>query len=123
MLRLGHFAAIPPGVFEQREEVGHAQKGTKGRAEIDQFQPAATGSAGNVEGDECAQTRTVHEGDALKVEDDAFFVRKQSVNFVAKVWGVFRGQTAVTRNDGTWIRVAAARIHAKTAFRGWANFR
>jgi hypothetical protein len=39
------------------------------------------------------------------------------------VRGMFRGQTAVTRNDGTWIHVAAARIHSKTAFGGWADFR
>jgi len=119
---LRQFATVTAGVLEKREKIRHAQQGPQGAAQIDQFQLAPSRAAGDVESDQRPQACTVHEGNALEVEDDALFIGKQSANLGTKMWGVFGRQTSVTRDDGTWAGFAAARIHAKAAFRDWAGF-
>ena len=42
---LGEFAAVAAGVFEEGEEIGHAEEGARGLVHVDEFEFAAAGAA------------------------------------------------------------------------------
>jgi hypothetical protein len=97
---LGEFAAVAAGVFEEGEEVGHAEEGARGLVEVDEFEFAAAGAAGDVEGGERAEAAGVHMVDLLHVDDDAFFGGEQVADFVAELGRVVGGEFAVAFDDG-----------------------
>jgi hypothetical protein len=98
--RLGEFAAEAAGVFEEGEEVGHAEEGAGGLVEVDEFEFAAAGAAVDVESGESAEAGGVHVMDIFHVDDDALFGGEEIADFVAEFGGVVGDEFAVAFDDG-----------------------
>jgi hypothetical protein len=96
---LREFASVAAGLFEKGEEIGQAEESAHRLAHVDEFELAATGAAGDVQGREDAEAGAVHEGDFFQVEDDELFIGNQSADFVAELWGVLEGELAMTFDD------------------------
>ena len=94
------FAAVAAGVFEEGEEIGHAEERARGLIEVDEFEFAATGAAGDVESGEGAEAAGIHVLDVFHVDDDALFGGQQVADFVAEMRGVVGGELAVAFDDG-----------------------
>jgi hypothetical protein len=97
---LGKFAAEAAGVFEEGEEIGHAEEGAGGLVEVDEFEFAAAGAAGDVKCGEGAEAGGVHVVDLLHVDDDALFDGEEIADFVAELRGVIGDEFAVAFDDG-----------------------
>ena len=94
------FAAEAAGVFEEGEEVGHAEEGAGGLIEVDQFEFAAAGAAVDVKSSESAEAGGVHVMDIFHVDDDALFGGEEIADFGTELWCVLGGELAVTFDDG-----------------------
>jgi hypothetical protein len=99
-LGLWEFAAVAAGVFEEGEEIGHAEERARGLVEVDEFEFAAASAARDVERGERAEAGGVHVMDLLHVDDDALFVGEEISNFVAEMGRVFGSEFAVAFDDG-----------------------
>jgi hypothetical protein len=98
--RLGEFAAEAAGVFEEGEEVGHAEEGAGGLIEVDEFEFAAAGAAVDVKSSESAEAGGVHVMDIFHVDDDALFGGEEIADFVAELGRVVGDEFAVAFDDG-----------------------
>jgi hypothetical protein len=96
---LWEFAAVAAGVFEEGEEIGHAEERARGLVEIDEFEFAAASAAGDVESGERAEAGGVHVMDLLHVDDDALFVGEEVADFGAEMRGVLGSEFAVAFDD------------------------
>jgi hypothetical protein len=94
------FAAEAAGVFEEGEEVGHAEEGAGGLIEVDEFEFAAAGAAVDVKSGESAEAGGVHVMDIFHVDDDALFGGEEIADFVAEFGGVVGDEFAVAFDDG-----------------------
>ena len=93
------FAAEAAGVFEEGEEVGHAEEGAGGLIEVDKFEFATAGAAVDVERGESAEAGGVHVMDIFHVDDDALFGGGEIADFVAELGGVIGDEFAVAFDD------------------------
>lgn len=110
LIGLGEFAAVAAGVFEQGEQIGHAEEGARRFAEVDEFEFAAAGAAGDVESGEGAESGRVHVLDLLHVDDDALFVGQEGVDLGAEMGRVFEGEFAVALDDDGLLGTVAADV-------------
>jgi hypothetical protein len=96
---LREFAAVAAGVFEEGEEVGHAEEGARGLVDVDEFEFAAAGAAVDVESGEGAEAGGIHVLDLLHVDDDALFRGGEIADFVTKKGSVIGDEFAVAFDD------------------------
>ena len=96
---LREFAAVAAGVFEEGEEVGHAEEGVGGLVHIDEFEFAAAGAAVDVECGERAEAGGVHVLDVFHVDDDALLGGSEIADFVAEMGRVIGDEFPVAFDD------------------------
>jgi hypothetical protein len=94
------FASEAAGVFEEGEEVGHAEERAGGLIEVDEFEFAAAGAAVDVKSGEGAEAGGVHAIDLLHIDDDALFGGEEIADFVAELGRVVGGEFAMAFDDG-----------------------
>jgi hypothetical protein len=108
-------------MLEQGKQVGHAEESTESGAYVDEFDFAITAAGGDVESHQGAEAGTVHEGNLLKVEDDALFFGDQSANLVAELRSVLEGEFAVAGNNHGVVGAMGLQTEA-TGFDGHVGF-